>query len=195
MSFVRHIYRKIVTLNVFPFIHDANNGLESTRIYVVSLIIGILTLVFYATMSIQIRTVTVYQPSLNKYESLYDIYSSALVCPCTNLSISYGSIMNVQPRYHQVCSSDFVNNDAWLLYYPGQRGDFYSLDFRSMGYALFTLLQTLCIMSNETVTNELTVFNNIQFVSTQVLAKDTFNNQTSALIQQFENQVFSKECD
>jgi hypothetical protein len=101
--------------------------------------------------------------------------------------------MYVQPRYHQVCSSDFVKDDAWLLYNNGPFGTLFALDFRIVGIGLFTILQTLCQMSTKTVANELAVFNDTEFFSAQVLANDTFNIQTSILIRQLQEQVFDKE--
>ncbi|CAF4636096.1 unnamed protein product [Rotaria sp. Silwood1] len=149
----------------------------------------ILVLVFYSSIAARIRINNVYQPSLNEYERLYTQYSSTLVCPCTHLSVSYSSIMYIKPYYHQVCSSDFIKDNAWLLYFRGLPDNLHALDFRVRGSRIFTTLQTLCKMSNDTVTNELVVFNNLQFVSSQVLTKNTFNTETSALIQQFQQQL------
>ncbi len=178
---------------MFPFSSNIKDGLYSTRLYILLLIIGVFILVFYASISIQTQSINVHQPSLNEYERLYAQHSSTLVCPCTHLSISHSSIMYVQPRYHQVCSSDFVKDDAWLLYNNGPFGTLFALDFRIVGIGLFTILQTLCQMSTKTVANELAVFNDTEFFSAQVLANDTFNIQTSILIRQLQEQVFDKE--
>jgi hypothetical protein len=190
ISLFQHIYQHLITFNIFPFVSNIHDAIYSTRLYIILLTIGILILVFYESISIRIENITVSKPTLNEYEQLYAQYSSTLVCPCTNLSVSYSSIMSIQPRYHQVCSSDFVKNDAWLLYANGQGGNLFALDFRIIGIGLFRLLQNLCQVSNKTVTNQLTVFNNRQFVSAQVLINDTFNIQTSTLIRQFQQQVF-----
>ncbi|CAF4786565.1 unnamed protein product [Rotaria sp. Silwood1] len=155
----------------------------------------ILFLVFYSSIAARIRINNVYQPSLNEYERLYTQYSSTLVCPCTHLSVSYSSIMYIKPYYHQVCSSDFIKDNAWLLYFRGLPDNLHALDFRVRGSRIFTTLQTLCKMSNDTVTNELVVFNNLQFVSSQVLTKNTFNTETSALIQQFQQQTLASFLD
>jgi hypothetical protein len=98
--------------------------------------------------------------------------------------------MSIEPRYHQICSSDFVKNGAWLLYNNGITGDLFGLDFRFIGTGLFRILQTLCEVSSKTVANQLNVFNNTLFVSTQVLSNEIFNIQTSTLIRQFQPQVF-----
>ncbi|CAF1223849.1 unnamed protein product [Rotaria sp. Silwood1] len=195
ITYIREIYQKVLKLNMFPLSSDIADGIYSTRIYILLFIIGILILVFYSSISIRIRINTVYQPSLNKYEQLYTEYPSTLVCPCTRLSVSYSSIIHISPYYHQVCSSDFIKNDGWLLYFQGLTGAFYSSDFRLRGSRIFTILQTLCKLSSETVTNELAVFNDLQFVSGQVLTKNSFDTQTSALIQQFQQQTLASFID
>ncbi|CAF4032239.1 unnamed protein product [Adineta steineri] len=189
MSFVNKMKMKLLTLNMFPYLSDITDGIYSTRVYLLSFVVGITILVFYASISVQIRSITVYQPSLNKYEQLYKQYSRTLVCPCTRLSVSYSSIIDIVPHYHQVCSSDFIKDDAWLLYFTGHFPFLNNFDFRFMGMGWFSLLQTLCRMSNETVTNELLVFNDMQFISSQVVPNDLFDIQASALIHQFQQQT------
>ncbi|CAF4106479.1 unnamed protein product [Adineta steineri] len=189
MSFVNKMKIKLLTLNMFPYLSDITDGIYSTRVYLLSFVVGIIILVFYASISVQIRSITVYQPSLNEYERLYKRYSSTLVCPCTNLSISYSSIIDIVPHYHQVCSSDLIKDNIWLLYFSRPPKDLNTFDFRLMGVGWFSLLQTLCRMSNETVINELLVFNDMQFISSQVVPNDLFDIQTSALIRQFQQQT------
>ncbi|CAF4210001.1 unnamed protein product, partial [Adineta steineri] len=188
MSFVNKMKMKLLTLNMFPYLSDITDGIYSTRVYLLSFVVGIIILVFYASISVQIRSITVYQPSLNEYEQLYKQYSPRLVCPCTRLSISYSSMIDIVPHYHQVCLSDFIKDDIWFLYFRGVPLPLNTLDFRVMGMGWFSLLQTLCRMSNETVTNELSVFNHMQFMSSQVVPNDLFSIQTSALIRQFQQQ-------
>ncbi|UJR19006.1 hypothetical protein I4U23_022136 [Adineta vaga] len=55
--------------------------------------------------------------------------------------------------------------------------------------ALFRLLQKLCLLSNETITNEIAVFMNLDFFTTEVLANNTFQRQTSSIIEQFQQQT------
>ena len=193
ISLLRQIRQESVTFNMFPLLSDIRDGLYSTRLYIFLLSIGIVILVFYTSLSIRIQSITVNKPSLSEYERLYARYPSTLICPCTQLSVAHSLIINIKPSYHQVCSSNFVKDDVWLLYFSGIKGSLYSADFRSIGFSLFTILQTLCMMSNETVIDQLTVFNNTQFVSGRALTRDTFNSQTYALIQQFQQQVFDKE--
>lgn len=105
---IHQIYQKIITFNLFPLSSNLNDGLYSTRIYVLLLIIGILILVFYTSISIQIRSVTVYHPSLDRLKAYMNNIHQHLSVPFTQLSLSHRSIMFIQPHYHQICSSDFI---------------------------------------------------------------------------------------
>ncbi|CAF1515849.1 unnamed protein product [Rotaria sordida] len=86
---ISKIYQKYLTLNMFPLLSDIMDGIYSTHIFILSLIIGVLVLVFYSSLTVYIRINSVYQPSMNEYEQLYKQYSSTLTCPCTRLSVSY----------------------------------------------------------------------------------------------------------
>ncbi|CAF4201640.1 unnamed protein product [Rotaria sp. Silwood2] len=192
---ITEVYEKILKLNMFPLSSDITDGIYSTRIYILLFVTGIFILVFYSSIIVRIRIHSVYQPSIDEYEQLYSQYSSTLVCPCTHLSVPYSSIIQMKPYYHQVCSSDIVKNNGWLLYFNGLVGAFYSLDFRIRGFKIFAILQTLCSMSNETITNKLAVFNDLQFVSARVVTKNAFNTQIFALIQQFKQQTLASFLD
>ncbi|CAF2849745.1 unnamed protein product [Rotaria sp. Silwood2] len=154
---------------------------------------GILILIFYSSITVRIRINSVYQPTLNEYEQLYTKYSSTLQYPCTLLSVPYSSIIYIKPYYHQVCSSDLIEDNAWLLYFRGFSGSFHTSDFRLRGLKTFTILQALCEKSNETIKNELAVFNNLQFINARVPTNNTFHIQTLTLIQQFQQQVLDKD--
>ena len=175
---------------MFPLSSDASDGIYATRLYVFLLAAGIVILVFYASISARVQSITVYHPSLSEYNQLYVQYPLTLVCPCTRLSLPYSSIISIKLRYHQVCSSDFIRDDVWMLYFNLPTNIIFSIyDFRAEGIQMFSILQTLCKMANETVMNELAVFNDTQFVTAQVLSSDTFNARTAILVQEFQQQV------
>ena len=177
---------------MFPLSSNASDGIYATRLYLFLLVASIAVLVSYASISVRVQSMTVYQPSLSEYNQLYVQYPLTLVCPCTRLSLPYASIISIKPRYHQVCSSDFIKDDVWILYFNLPANIIFSIyDFRSGGIHMFSILQTLCKMANETVMNELAVFNDTKFVTARVLSSDTFNIQTAILVQQFQQQVCS----
>ncbi|UJR14386.1 hypothetical protein I4U23_001383 [Adineta vaga] len=66
-------------------------------------------------------------------------------------------------------------DDVWLLYLIKTNSSIYYLDFCVTDVGLLRTLRALCKLSNEIVTNELAVFNNMQFVSVQLLTNITFS--------------------
>ncbi|CAF1071614.1 unnamed protein product [Adineta ricciae] len=180
---------KLMTLNLFRTFVNSEDGIYSTRIYLLCLLIGMIILIFYTSISIQTRSITIYHPTLDEYDYLYAQYSSTLKCPCSRLSAPYSSIIHLEPEYHQVCSSDFIKSDVWLLYFVRASGVLKAYDFRSIGLRIFTLLQTFCQMANKTVRNQLDIFNDLQFVTAYVPSRNTFNTQISTFIQQFQQQT------
>jgi hypothetical protein len=172
-------------------------------VYLILLATGVFILAVYSSVTLRTVSVTVYNPSRDQFEQMHVEYPVTLSCPCTRLSMPYSSFMTIQPHFHQVCSSDFIQDNGWLSYFqffplPNTtipEGIFYALDFREpTGQSLFYLMQTLCQLASEMVTNALVVFNDTQFVSAEPLSDDNFDEQTTILIQQFQQQVRSYFC-
>lgn len=190
LSRISILYQKVLTLNIFPSSNEIVDGLYATRIYILLLSCGVLILIFYSSVNVRTRIDQISQPSLNEYEQLYLHYSSTLVCPCTHLSIPYSTIIDIKPYFHQVCSSDLVKNDNWILNFGSGRSRYYTLDFRGRQVELVSILQMLCNKSSEAVANAIIAFNSLQLVSARVLRKDLFDVRISVLIRQFQQQVF-----
>ena len=171
--------------------------LWATRAYLLLLISVFSMLTIYSSITIHRSSRTVYSPTQEQFESLYQQYTSTLSCPCSQLSVRYSSIIDIQPRFHQLCSSDFIRDDRWLLYFlmipisgPATTVTFFSQDFRNQpGSNFFHLLQTLCNAASATIRDALVVFNDLQFVSNVPLTNSTFQDQMNLLFGQFQQQV------
>lgn len=187
----RTLPRQIQTYNMFPLFGDVKDGFYSTRLYILLLILGLIILFFYSSISTQIRSITIKSPSSDVYQQLSQQYLSTLTCPCSQISIKYSSIIDINATLHQICSSGFVKDDVWLLYNSNLAGSFLLIDFRTIGMASFRILQKICLLSNETISNGIAVFNNLELFTSQVLAKDTFNIQIYSIIEQFKQRVSS----
>jgi hypothetical protein len=177
---------------------DMKQKIWATRICLVLLLIGVAILTIYSSITAHSISVIIHNPSKSQFDYLYEKYPSTLSCPCTHLSTPYSTIISIQPRYHQICMSDFIQEDKWLSYFNMipysyaslQNYSYYSQDFRfNTGSSLFRVLRILCQFANETITNALTVFNDAQFVSNEPLSVTTFDTQASSLIAEFEQQV------
>ncbi|CAF4486388.1 unnamed protein product, partial [Didymodactylos carnosus] len=126
--------------------HKLENELISTRLYILLLIISFVILVFYSSLIRITQTVIVNEPSITKYTQIYERYSQTLSCPCDRISVSYKDIIQIQPFYHQICSSDFIK-DQWIFYINNQpidNDDMDPRDFRLTGGSSFRMLQYIC---------------------------------------------------
>ncbi|CAF1269244.1 unnamed protein product [Adineta ricciae] len=192
IEFINQICQEIRTLNLFPQSSDVQNGIYSTRLYILFLTIGIIILVVYIAISVRTRSVTILKPTIDQYEELFARYSSTLNCPCSQFSISHSAIVTVQPYYHQICSRVFIKEFLLLYKKIPYIGIVNPFDFRLQYLSWFASLDLLCQGANTTITNQLTTFNDTQFVSGQVLPEVIFRSQMDTLIQQFQNQVLIK---
>jgi hypothetical protein len=189
------IRNQFMTFNLFrKQSTDVQHGIRSTRVYVVLLAISMTIASIYSAVSLQTYTVTVSNPTVDQFERLHRQYSTELSCPCRRLSINYSSIMSIQPRFHQVCSSAFVQSEKWLSYWPvvfanRSRPTFNSFDFRQAGRPFFVLLKAFCELATKTIANALIVFYSNQLYSTQVLERDLFINRASYILTGFQLQV------
>ena len=143
----------------------------------------------------RIQTNTVTSPSLNEFERLESLYSSTLICSCSRQSMSYGRIMSISPRYHQLCSSQFLE-ETWLSYFHLPEVNlnttlFIGLDFRISGQSLFSSMRNLCQTAKETVENADRLFRSRRLVTVHTLSRTQFNDETKARLKQFQQQTIA----
>ncbi|CAF1564433.1 unnamed protein product [Adineta ricciae] len=94
--------------------------------------------------------------------------------------------LNVKYTFHQICNSDFINQD-WFDYLQnaGLQILLYADDFRGSSVFMFQVLQTFCVLSQQTINNSLTQFYSTQFISSSVISKEVFELQIGSLITDF----------
>jgi hypothetical protein len=105
-------------------------------------------------------------------------------CPCTELSVSYENIIDLEPTYHQICSSDFVSpiwieglNEIVFL----SIGNFYYADFRFSG-PIFQLLKFMYDLANDTIVN--TFFSSITRLDASQRSRFMINTTIAELLGQ-----------
>ena len=116
-------------------------------------------------------------------------WSPTLVCPCQNLTIPYRRFVQISPRFHQICSSDFVtSNHRWItLFSRFLFDDTYPYDgFRRFVVPQFRALASLCTIANGTVTHALSAFMSSELISEQAMSNDTVQSQIASAVAQFE---------
>lgn len=175
----------IVQFNIFPSVplstdeHVIRSERLSTWFFGSLMCISCIVLVVYTSEEKVTRTTTVNQPSYNAYTELLLQHSQDLYCPCTQISIEQRMFVDTQPKFHQVCLSEFVS-DAFFAYLLSVNGF-----LRSDGYAQFRFIDTLCRLTNASIADSLVIFKQDRLISGQVISSDLFNKQVRAKVNHY----------
>ncbi|UJR07421.1 hypothetical protein I4U23_011707, partial [Adineta vaga] len=176
-------------LNLFKNIHDRTGASIRqqriiTRIYLIFLFGSISILLLFTTLSNEITTITISNPSIIIYKSLENIYSTTLRCPCSNKTISHQTFMSFSPTFHQICSSGFID-DAWIKMLKSSRNYYVSNDWSNKANQQFQLLSDLCRLANRTIIDAIDRFLSQVFIASSIMNEMDFNKQLNSSINQF----------
>ena len=158
------------------------------RLHFILLVVILCIIYSFSTSTSQSTTVQIIKPSLSTYENLVKQFPNSLQCSCSNISMKYQTFLISIPRFHQLCSSEFVSND-WIQYlfddahYINQ----YPLtDFGVSAPGQFQLLASLCQLSQQTINDSLSQLMTSDFVNSQLLSSNLLNEQLQTVINHFQ---------
>lgn len=185
------ILNALFTLNLFENVDKPNPPEHEliaqrlwTRVYLLVLAILLSFVIIFTLFSYQPDTTIINKPTLKIYNDL----PSSVDCPCILLSIPYYTFVNINQSFHDVCSSDFVNQDSmWtfmlfkaFLNSGNERANISS--FSRMSLLHFQALKVLCTTANRVVHNQVALFLNSSLTSARMMELDQFQNQINAAI-------------
>ncbi|CAF1630804.1 unnamed protein product [Adineta ricciae] len=196
------IKTNIVSLNVFKDdLSDQQIGIHATRVHLTLVVISVMVLAFYSSLTVHTRTVTVLSPSSTTFEGLYNNYPVTLSCPCSQVSIPNSEMITIStPRYHQICTSMFLEPvwfDGYFTIRFVNSSETYSLpltDMRMNGIYSFGNYLTICQIANDTITKATAVFIKDEFVTAQALSRLEFKARLEPVISTFKvrtTQIFA----
>lgn len=194
------LFRFIKQLNLFNTYSTNEKQIQreilTTRIYLILLPTILTILVVYSAQKELYYAVQVNNPTPDTYQRLLDTYPGTLVCPCSQFSLSYSTFVTLIPRFHPICSSDFVS-DPWLAYlYHDDASSYIPIDIRSVGNAQFQLLRTLCESSKQAIDNAFkATFTSTLFVSSHgmLLESELVHVQVQAFADDFIINIASEQ--
>jgi len=160
----------------------------ATRLYIITFLISLTVLTFYILATKEVYQETILKPTEDQFNNLQQMYPSSLSCPCTVISVPYNTIIEIEPFYHQVCSSDMISQ-SWIDYYNNFQLFIFtsSFDFRANAAYQFQLLATFCEQAQQTVNDSLQLFLQNQFVSSQVISQQIFRSQINESIEEWKS--------
>ncbi|CAF1678966.1 unnamed protein product, partial [Adineta ricciae] len=142
---------------------------------------SVIILLVYTSQVPVTYTVTIDQPTLEDYASLYEKHSNSLICPCTKIAIAQETFMTLTPIFHQVCHSDFVKNN-WLSYLNAASVYLLSSDFRVTGGLIFQILTSFCQLAQYAIKSSLPKFYSTRFISNELVYEELLYNQSKSSI-------------
>ena len=83
-------------------IEKRQDQIIATKVFGVIFTISLISLVAYASLSLQLTTVQIKNISPSTFERLQAIYPDTLVCPCTQTTIELNTFVQMNVSYHQV---------------------------------------------------------------------------------------------
>lgn len=146
-----------------------------------------LIIIIYTAFSFEIADQIISTPSQAEYEKLLKSDFITIQCPCAQISVAYSQFTTIETTFHQVCSSDFVQ-DIWLDYLFGDSlwYRYHRSDLRVRGTAYFSLLSTLCALSQTTIDNAAQQFLTEEFVNVQMMPESAFISKMTGIAEQFQ---------
>jgi hypothetical protein len=158
-----------------------------TRLHFILLIIMLGITYTFSISTLHPTTIQVINPSLSVYQHLATDFPDTLQCSCSHLSIKYQTFLIIIPRFHQICSSEFVS-DRWIeyLYGEGNPGFRFPLsDFRVSATAQFRLLASFCQLSQETINYSLLQLMTSDLINSQLLSSNLLSERLQSVINEF----------
>ncbi|CAF0796397.1 unnamed protein product [Didymodactylos carnosus] len=165
-----------------------NDQKLANRLQFVLLVITLCVLYVVSFVQPQFRSVEIPKPSLSIYRDLSTQFPDSLQCSCSNISFKYQTFLTIQPRFHQVCSSEFTSN-SWIEYvYENDNlfPRFNHTDFRATATGQFQLLSSLCRLSQKTVNDSVSQLASTDFINAQLIASNLLDSRIQTTISEFQ---------
>ncbi|CAF4174310.1 unnamed protein product, partial [Adineta steineri] len=155
----------------------------SLKLILLSIIFVILTL--YTAIQPQTLTKSFSTPSLNLYKKLINDHSDELECPCSLISSPYHEYVQIQPIFHQICSSDLISNE-WRLNITANLisnlSAYNQRDYRLFLSSHLQFLNGLCQLSMQTVDQSIQQSLSSLMITKQLLSEENFNLHINSMI-------------
>ena len=95
----------------------------------------------------------------------------------------------MSPKFHQICSSDFVREEWINLLLMAISITEYENDWHVMAPGFFRLLSNLCGLAEKLTSKEIQRFLSRRFITRHTLPEDIFINQITTTFEQFKRSI------
>ncbi|CAF1336190.1 unnamed protein product [Rotaria sordida] len=159
------------------------------RLHFIFLLLILYLVFLFSAFKPKSATVHIIKPSLSNYKDLLQEHSYSLQCSCSQISIPYETFLNIEPHFHDLCSSQFIS-DEWIHYIYGEGHLSHRFSFDDYRYSApgqFLSLSSLCELSQEKVNHTLSEFLTSYFINSQLLSENLLIEQITILLNRLQS--------
>ncbi|CAF0942304.1 unnamed protein product [Adineta steineri] len=125
------------------------------------------------------------KPSFNVYNGLVKDHGDTLQCQCSSISSTYNQYVQLEPIFHQICSSTFASNE-WRENLTAKLIPDLSIydirDYRRFLSAHLQFLNGLCQLSIQAINDSVDQFLSSTLASAQIIPETVFRLEINSLI-------------
>lgn len=192
-NILHRLWQYLLQLNLYQkSASDANTAPKekiATRLYLFSLAVAIIIITIIAASLARTVYKIEYSPRQARFSYLANKYPDTISCPCSTIGISYDAFVTAHARFHQVCSSQFVQQ-AWIDAVFAQQNDtsFSSDDFRISLSFFWQIIAGFCKISNTTWSDIVAGFNASSAFNPVAITEQAIRSQVRVAL---ENAIYS----
>ncbi|CAF1297605.1 unnamed protein product [Adineta steineri] len=187
-NLVKRIWKKFLELNLYKK-HSSNEHtlakeLLSTRIYLIGLIVCLSIITITVALIVRPVDKIVYKPSHEKFSQLIRKYPNTLRCPCSKSSTNYAKFVTTNVSFHQVCSSEFIQQTWIEKLFTNENISMKSIDDARITLSFFwQTIAGLCIASNKSWSDVLANFGTTSLITPTAIAEEIIQAKAENALQ------------
>ncbi|CAF0823363.1 unnamed protein product [Adineta steineri] len=181
-NLINRLWQSFLRLNLYKKSSSTDQTLSkeliSTRIYVCLLPACLIAVVIITSFMIRTIEKTEDTPSRTRFLQLTNSYPNTLYCPCSNHAITYSTFVTTEVDFHQVCSSEFIEQ-TWIdkLFTNENISIESTEDFRVTLSFFWQIIAGLCIASRRSWDDAVANFNTSRILTPAVSVEETIRSQ------------------
>jgi hypothetical protein len=118
-----------------------------------------------------------------RFSQLAHAYPNTLHCPCSKFGITYNTFVTTQVNFHQVCSSQFIQQKWINMLFTNENISINSIDdFRVTLSFFWQTIAGLCVVSNRSWDDVVASFGATRILTSTAMAEKFVRSQTQAAL-------------
>ena len=160
-----------------------------TRIYIVSMLVVFIILLFYTSLHKNANSYTVYNVTQPIIEQLFVAYPDTIQCPCRYYSMHYDSFISISTSFHQICTSAFISNAFINQFWTFNQTFNLPYDFVQMTGSYFSSIASMCNIFTSFIWITSSQFRTSLFATANLLSPANLEIEASRLLNTFLSRI------